>query len=122
MRRRIDREEQAVGLQRRVEMAEHDARLDHCAAALGVDRSTLRRYFEQSSTRARLTVWPHWLVPPPRANTGTPLSRAIASGSRHPRSCAARERRRFDLIDGGVGRIAATVGAREQHLAARLTP
>ena len=41
--------------------------------------SVLRRYFVQSRTIARLTVWPHWLVPPPRGSTGTPASRAIAS-------------------------------------------
>jgi hypothetical protein len=29
-------------------------------------------------TKARLTVWPHWLAPPPRGRTGTSLSRAIA--------------------------------------------
>ena len=41
--------------------------------------STRRKYLEQSITTARFTVCPHWLVPPPRANTGTPSSRAIAS-------------------------------------------
>ena len=28
--------------------------------------------------RPELTVWPHWLVPPPRAVTATPSSRASA--------------------------------------------
>ena len=41
--------------------------------------STRRRCLEQSSTTARFTVCPHWLVPPPRASTGTPCSRATAS-------------------------------------------
>ncbi len=40
--------------------------------------STRRKYLEQSITSARFTVWPHWLVPPPRASTGMPASRAIA--------------------------------------------
>ena len=31
-----------------------------------------------SINSARFTVWPHWLVPPPRARTGTPSSRAKA--------------------------------------------
>ena len=40
---------------------------------------TARRCLVQSSTIARLTVCPHWLVPPPRGSTGTPPSRASAS-------------------------------------------
>ncbi len=40
--------------------------------------STRRRYLVQSITSARLTVCPHWLVPPPRGSTGTPCSRAMA--------------------------------------------
>ena len=40
--------------------------------------STRRRWGVQSITRARLTVCPHWLVPPPRGSTGTPASRAMA--------------------------------------------
>ena len=43
--------------------------------------STRRRYLLQSITSARLTVCPHWLVPPPRASTGTPASRQIASAA-----------------------------------------
>ena len=43
--------------------------------------STRRRCLLQSITSARLTVWPHWLVPPPRASTGTPASRQIASAA-----------------------------------------
>jgi hypothetical protein len=30
-------------------------------------------------TSAAPTVCPHWLVPPPRGKTGTPVSRAMAS-------------------------------------------
>ena len=37
-----------------------------------------RRCLLQSITNDALTVWPHWLVPPPRASTETPASRAIA--------------------------------------------
>ena len=43
--------------------------------------STRLRYLEQSITSARFTVWPHWLVPPPRASTAMPASRAIASAA-----------------------------------------
>ena len=39
---------------------------------------TRRKYLVQSSTSARLTVCPHWLVPPPRGSTETPCSRAMA--------------------------------------------
>jgi hypothetical protein len=34
-----------------------------------------------SITSARFTVWPHWLVPPPRGSTGTPSSRAVDSAA-----------------------------------------
>ena len=47
------------------------ARRSRCAAPASTC-STRRRYLEQSITTARLTVWPHWLVPPPRASTGAP--------------------------------------------------
>jgi hypothetical protein len=40
--------------------------------------TTRSRYLLQSMTSARATVCPHCDVPPPRANTGTPSSRAIA--------------------------------------------
>src|SRR5579875_3708214 len=42
-----------------------------------------RRCLLQSMTSARLTVWPHWLVPPPRASTGTPCAGAIARPEQH---------------------------------------
>ena len=40
--------------------------------------TTSRRYLVQSITSARFTVWPHWLVPPPRGRTGMPSSRQSA--------------------------------------------
>ena len=49
-----------------------------CTRAVPAAASTLttpRRYFVQSSTSARFTVCPHWLVPPPRGSTGMPSSR-----------------------------------------------
>ncbi len=52
--------------------------------AVSVAASTFRtrfKCFEQSMTRARLTVWPHWLVPPPRGSTGISSSRAIANAA-----------------------------------------
>ena len=53
-----------------------------CTVAVRAAGSTARiprRCLVQSSTMARLTVCPHWLVPPPRGSTGTPPSRARAS-------------------------------------------
>ena len=47
-------------------------------ASTSSDRIRLR-CFEPSTTRPRLMVWPHCEVPPPRAVTGTPASRARAS-------------------------------------------
>ena len=85
--------------------------------AAGSTCSTRLRYLAQSITSARFTVWPHWLVPPPRGSTGTPCSRAIASvaahvvdGSRHD------DADRLDLVDRGIGGVAAAIGAAEQHL------
>ena len=50
----------------------------HARRAVASTSITRRRCFVQSITSARLTVCPHWLVPPPRGSTGTPCSRAIA--------------------------------------------
>ncbi len=41
--------------------------------------STLRKCLLLSMTSAAPVVWPHWLVPPPRARTGTFSSRATPS-------------------------------------------
>jgi len=35
-----------------------------------------------SITSPAPTVWPHWLVPPPRGTMGTPRSRQMSSASR----------------------------------------
>ncbi|MDT4837535.1 hypothetical protein FQZ97_712710 [compost metagenome] len=40
--------------------------------------STLRKCLLLSITSAAPVVWPHWLVPPPRASTGTFRSRAMS--------------------------------------------
>ena len=42
------------------------------------------RYFEPSIISPEFTVWPHWLVPPPRAVTARPSSRASASAVTAP--------------------------------------
>ena len=39
---------------------------------------TLRKCRLKSMTSAAPTVWPHWLVPAPRASTGTFSSRAMS--------------------------------------------
>ena len=46
--------------------------------AAGSTCRTRLRCLEKSMTSARFTVCPHWLVPPPRASTGTPSARATA--------------------------------------------
>ena len=110
-------------LQRRVEMAEHDARLDDGAASIGVDLEHVAKIFravEDQGSIDRLAAL------------------AGAAAARQDRDAAlARDRHRgldildrarhenadgLDLVDGGVGRIAAAVGAREQHLTPRLPP
>ena len=44
--------------------------------------STLRTCLEKSITRPAPTVWPHWLVPPPRGTMGTLRSRQMSSAMR----------------------------------------
>ena len=68
----VDREPQPVRLQPPIEFVEHDAGLDLAARASTSSDRTLLSRFEQSMTRASLTVWPLCEVPPPRASTGTP--------------------------------------------------
>ena len=64
-----------------------------------------------------LTVWPHWLVPPPRAVTGTPSSRAIAKRRDRPVHAAGHNHPgRHHLIMGCVGRIAPPRKRIEQHI------
>ena len=41
----------------------------------------LRTCLEWSITRPAPTVWPHWLVPPPRGTMGTRRSRQMSSAS-----------------------------------------
>jgi hypothetical protein len=43
---------------------------------------TLRTCLEKSMTSPAPTVWPHWLVPPPRGTTGTFRSRQMSSATR----------------------------------------
>jgi hypothetical protein len=79
-------------LQRRVEMIQHQARLDLGGAILGIDSRMARRYLLLSITRPAPTVWPHWLVPAPRGTIGTFKSRAMSmamatsggAGHEHP--------------------------------------
>src|ERR1700739_969116 len=88
---------------------------------------TRSRCLLQSMTSAWATVCPHCEVPPPRGNTGTPSSRAIAiAAAASPRRLLAAPRhdarQRLDLVDRRVGRIASAAERVEQHLALRLTP
>src|ERR1700722_10209674 len=79
--------------------------------------STLRRYFEQSMTKAALTG-----AAAARQDGDATLARDRDSGrdildrARHENADG------LDLVDGRISRITAAVGAREQHLAPRLPP
>ncbi len=77
--RHIHRIPQAVRLELRVQVVEHEAGLDRGGAALPRSTSSTRRKcLLLSITSAAPVVWPHWLVPPPRASTGTFRSRAMS--------------------------------------------
>ena len=123
MRRRIDRKEQAMRLQGGVEMAEHDARLDHGAAPIGVDLQHVAEIFRA--------------VEDQRSIDRLAALAGAAAARQHRDAALARDRHRgldildrarhenadgLDLVDGCVGRVAAAVGARKQHLALRLPP
>ena len=69
-------------------------------------------------TSATPVVWPHWLVPPPRASTGTPRSRAIASALMMSRSLVGTSTPTGDdLVDRRIGGIAAARTGVEQYFA-----
>ena len=75
--------------------------------------STLRTCLEKSITRPAPTVWPHWLVPPPRGTIGTFRSRQMSSAMRDVLGRARHEHAdRHDLVDRRVGGVAAAVGRR----------
>ncbi len=65
----VHRVPQAVGLELRVQVVQHQAGL-HRRRVVRPHRasSTRRKCLLQSMTSAAPTVWPHWLVPPPRGN------------------------------------------------------
>ena len=74
-------------------------------------------------TRAAPTVWPHCDVPPPRGSTGTPASTAICSAT--TAASAVRGTTTpdgLDLVDGGVGGVAAAARAVEEHVAVDFPP
>ncbi|XQU68115.1 hypothetical protein OJJOAM_000846 [Cupriavidus sp. H18C1] len=54
-------------------------------AATGSKSITWFSHLLLSITSASPTVWPHWLVPAPRASTGACASRAISSASSRSR-------------------------------------
>ena len=71
-----------------------------------------------SITSAAPMVWPHWLVPAPRASTGTfevagdlDGDGDVAVARRHEHAD------RHDLVDRGIGGVAAARRGIEQHLA-----
>ena len=59
VRRRIDRKEQAMRLRAALRWPSTIPGSTNARRRSGSISSTLRRYFEQSRTNARLTVWPH---------------------------------------------------------------
>ena len=65
----------------RIEMIEHDPRLDPHAHRVAIDAPIRFMYLEKSiTTAAAPTVCPARLVPPPRGRIGTPSSAAILYG------------------------------------------
>ena len=108
-------------LQGRVEMAEHDPRLNHGASAIGVDLKHVAEIFravEDQGSIDRLAALTG------AAAAGQDRDIALACDRHCGRDILDRARHenadRLDLVNGGVGRIAAAIGAREQHLAPRL--
>ena len=121
VRRGIDRKEQAVRFERCVEMPKHDARLDHGAAPLGVDLEHVAKIFRAVDDQrpidclAALTG-----AAATRQDRNAALARDGDSGGDILDRARHENADRLDLVNGRVGRIAAAVGAREQHLAPRL--
>jgi len=80
------------------------------------------RCLEKSTTMPSLTVWPHCEVPPPRGGVTTsalipgdgerPQRLVHGPGHHHPKG--------HDLVERGVGRIAAAVEGVEEHVAGNL--
>ena len=72
-------------------------------------------------TSAAPTAWPHCELPAPRGRIGMPSSAAI--GDRRAGGFFAagqHDADRLDLVDRGIGRVAAAAGGVEQHLAVDL--
>ncbi len=104
-------------------MAEHDARLDRCTAPVGVDLEHVAKIFRAVDDQGAVDRLPA-LAGPPAARQDR--NAALARDRDRGRDILDRARHenpdRLDLVDGGVGRIAAAIGAREHDLAARLPP
>ena len=72
-------------------------------------------------TRPSLTVWPHCEVPPPRGVTVRPSSRAMASArKRLVHAARHHDTGRHDLVERGVGGVAAAAEGIEQDVAGDL--
>ena len=106
-----------------VEPVEHHPRLDPRPPPSTSTAITRSKYLLQSMTSARATVCPHCEVPPPRGNTGTPSSRAIAiAAAASSRLRGTTTPKRLDLVDRRIRRIAPAAERIEQHLASDLAP
>jgi hypothetical protein len=119
----IDREEQSVPAECRVEMAQHEAGLDQRGPGFRIN--------VQNAPQVLRAVDHHGPVDGLAALAGA----AAARQHRHPFLPRDRQRGgdiadllghhnadRLDLVDRGVRRIAATIGAAEQHVAADFSP
>ena len=118
----VGREPQPVRPQLRVQVVEHDARLDPGACVpTTLTSSTLLKYFEVSSCSPAPIAWPACDVPPPRAVIDTPWRAAIWT-VRIDVLARARDdhAERFDLVDAGVGGVERPRDAIESHLAVEM--
>ena len=114
----VDRKPQAVLLELAVEVVEHDPRLDHTRAVLEVERDDAVQVFGEIDHNAVID--------------GLATLRGAAAARRHDPSLVAGNRQRpqrlvhgfrhhhargHDLVERGVGRIAAAVEGIEEHVA-----
>ena len=114
----IDRKPQAMRLELAVEIVEHDARLDHAGAVLDIQRDDAVQVFREIDDDAVID--------------GLAALRGAAAARRHDPALVAADRQRpqrlvhgfgddhacgHDLVERGVGRIAAATEAIEQHVA-----
>ncbi len=117
VRRGIDREKQPMGLQDRIEVREHEARLDQGGACLRVDVENVAKVFgavDNDGAVDGLAALTGAAAARQHGNTGFAgdgkRGGDIVDGFGHDHADG------FDLVNRGVGGIAAAVGRTEQDL------